>query len=979
MEFIAQYGASDSEEEQFSMSTQIFYKSKTVTPKGNSIESSDEDSPKPQFDSHEVDDLQNDFSENRCNSQMSCSVSVDLADYLSNDTLELSRSPTPNNMEQDIIEHDDVEHKSDSDISIAESEFSEYVPSKDDLEMIISDGNSDEDSKPISPKPQKYKKNCKAKFDSHELYDLQSPKRMKSPNSYSTPKTGKKYSTPKSPRLGSSPKSGSPKARQSPKSGSLKSPMFGSPKARQSPIPSEIQIDDVNIYVGQVAEILKEKIKNDNDLKKYLCGNPELSSDHITTQVHQNNKCGENHRLYNKYHICYYCGKCIIKMGRHFIKQHANEHDIEKIINKNLNSPERRAAIQLLTLKGDFLHNCAVLLEQKGVLLVLRRPDANNPTEFTEYIPCMYCLGFVQKTQAYRHAKKCPFQRTEFSNIESNGIVSQGKVLLRKMTARDNSTTDWQTIQGTFRTDEVGQYILNDDTLCAWGNSLTIKCGIVQAKHIRDKLRNVGTFCKSYHKEYGTDDISVRDIFQPKNFERIFKIAQPAYGKSLTSPVKLGGFIKEIMIIIKQQAIFSGDSEKKEEIENFLYLVNTSWNLISAPNIRMLKEQKPIVVEMPITSDIRNVLHFLSGEIQKYVKELCQDPTLEIWIILSKNILAFLIVFNRRREGEVSRLKLKTYTQKPNYDEMETDTLKQTLTTIEQYLCENYSYVSTVGKRNRRVPILYPHYIEVALDSLVENREICGIKTENQFLFANTALGNMRGCDVLRVVVEKCGLTCVLQKPHLIKSTQLRKHVATIAQILVLNEEELGHISNHMGHSEAIHKGFYRQQESVIEKTHITKLLQLVNTGNIAKYKGKTLNDVSLQDIITAATEDVINDPIDNDVDDLDDEVDGDELDVDVDEPSSSTSTSNVSIDNEVVSKPSSSRSNPSLCVKPNVTLNQTSRVKTKLNRQFWPKWIKTAIKNELGECIHNINNLTQDRANAFMEKYALKERIYET
>lgn len=671
-------------------------------------------------------------------------------------------------------------------------------------------------------------------------------------------------------------------------------------------------------------------------------------------------------------------------MGRHFIKQHANEPEIEKIINKDLNSPERRTAIQLLTLKGDFLHNCAVLLEQKGVLLVLRRPDANNLIEFTEYIPCIYCLGFVQKTQAYRHAKKCPFQRTEFGNIESNRIVSQGKVLLRKMTARDNSTADWQTIQGTFRTDEVGQYILNDDTLCTWGNSLTIKCGIAQAKHIRDKLRNVGTFCKSYHKEYGTDDISVRDIFQPKNFERIFKIAQPTFGKSLTPPVKLGGFIKEIMVIIKQQAIYSDDSEKKEEIENFLYLVNTSWNLISAPNIRMLKEQKPIVVEMPITSDIRKVLHFLSGEIQKYVNELCQDPTLEIWIILSKNVLAFLIVFNRRREGEVSRLKLETYTQKPNYDEMETDTLTQTLTTIEQYLCENYSYMTTVGKRNRRVPILYPHYIEVALDSLVENRQICGIKTKNQFLFANTALGNMRGCDVLRVLVEKCGLTCVLQKPHLIKSTQLRKHVATIAQILVLNEEELGHISNHMGHSKAVHKDFYRQQESVIEKTHITKLLQLVNTGNIAKYKGKTLNDVNLKDIITAATEDVNNEPIDDDVDDLDDylndevdgdKVDGDGVDVDVDEPSSSTSTSNVSIDNEVVSEPSSSRSNPSLRVKPKVTLNPTSLVKPKLTREFWPKWIKNAIKNELGDYIHNITNLTQEIANAFMEKYALQER----
>ena len=79
-----------------------------------------------------------------------------------------------------------------------------------------------------------------------------------------------------------------------------------------------------------------------------------------------------------------------------------------------------------------------------------------------------------------------------------------------------------------------------------------------------------------------------------------------------------------------------------------------------------------------------------------------------------------------------------------------------------------------------------------------------------------------------------------LQKPQLIRSTKLRKHVATIAQILVLNGDELGHLSNHLGHSEAVHKTFYRQQESVIEKTQITKMLELINTGTIAKYKGKS-------------------------------------------------------------------------------------------------------------------------------------------
>ena len=130
----------------------------------------------------------------------------------------------------------------------------------------------------------------------------------------------------------------------------------------------------------------------------------------------------------------------------------------------------------------------------------------------------------------------------------------------------------------------------------------------------------------------------------------------------------------------------------------------------------------------------------------------------------------------------------------------------------------------------------YPHLIEDELDSLVANRQVCSIKTNNQFLFDNTVLNNIRGCDVLRELVEKCHLTYVLQKPHLIRSIKLCKHVAKIASILVLNGEELGHLSNHLGHSEAVHRGFYRQQESVIEKKHITKILELANTGNIAKY-----------------------------------------------------------------------------------------------------------------------------------------------
>ena len=58
----------------------------------------------------------------------------------------------------------------------------------------------------------------------------------------------------------------------------------------------------------------------------------------------------------------------------------------------------------------------------------------------------------------------------------------------------------------------------------------------------------------------------------------------------------------------------------------------------------------------------------------------------------------------------------------------------------------------------------------------------------------------LRGADTIRELVDKCNLTSYkLKKPHLIRSTKLRRHVATVAQILVLNGVELGHLSNHLG------------------------------------------------------------------------------------------------------------------------------------------------------------------------------------
>ena len=265
------------------------------------------------------------------------------------------------------------------------------------------------------------------------------------------------------------------------------------------------------------------------------------------------------------------------------------------------------------------------------------------------------------------------------------------------------------------------------------------------------------------------------------------------------------------------------NNSMKTHYENLLSLFDSSWTYISAPKRRKLNEQKPHVVEMPITNDIKLFLHYLSMEIAKNIKEFSHDEIPLYFTKLNKLVLAYLIVFNRRREGEVSKLKLKTYIEQPKYDDFETDICQETLSATEKILMKKFKYMSTVGKRGRRVPIVYPGLIVKALDILVQNREKGGIQPNNEYLFANSTENYIRGGDVLREFVEQCHSQHPLKKPYLIRSTKLRKHVSTIAQILILSGEQLIHLSNHLGHSEAVHRQFYRQQESFIEKTQIVK------------------------------------------------------------------------------------------------------------------------------------------------------------
>nr|CAI5829449.1 unnamed protein product [Callosobruchus analis] len=77
-----------------------------------------------------------------------------------------------------------------------------------------------------------------------------------------------------------------------------------------------------------------------------------------------------------------------------------------------------------------------------------------------------------------------------------------------------------------------------------------------------------------------------------------------------------------------------------------------------------------------------------------------------------------------------------------------------------------------------------------------------------------------------------------------INATKLRKHLATITQLLHFEEKDLEHLSKFMGHTLRTHCNIYRLSDDLYQTAKISKLLLLMMEGGIEQFKGKSLDQI---------------------------------------------------------------------------------------------------------------------------------------
>ncbi|XP_052406655.1 uncharacterized protein LOC127952310 [Carassius gibelio] len=559
----------------------------------------------------------------------------------------------------------------------------------------------------------------------------------------------------------------------------------------------------------------------------------------------------------NRKNYCYICGKPQSKLARH-LKTHMAEVEVVQALSLPVHSKERKAMLQKLRNKGNFQHNTDVLQSGEGALKIKRAPKRKCDSK--QFLHCMYCKGLFVRRDLWRHLKRCPSKPAADSEEQGRRRVLGLASMAESSFSQHISQGVWKLL-GVMKQDDISAVVKNDLSILQLAQSFFNKHGHDPTKfeYIRQKLREVGRLLLTLRRQFSV--YSLEEALKPANFHRLIRAVQMVSGyddeshcyQSPSLALKLGHSLNKICEIIQCRALMSEDKELISSTETFKKLYSSKWSeMISHTALVTLNEakfNKPST--LPFTQDVQSLHQLLEKTADTAFHKLQETASPQSYAELAKATLTRIIVFNRRRAGEVSKMPLKAFNERDGTSLHED--VAMGLSKFEQKLCSHFSRVEIRGKRGRKVAVLLSPDMVDALMLLVSRRGTCGVLDTNTFLFARpNCQSYYRGQDSLRVYARECGA----QNPEFLRSTHLRKHVATLSQILNLKNNELDQVADFLGHDIRVHRDYYRLPEATTQLAKISKLLLAMEKGCLPNLQGKSLDDIEIEDEINMTDSD---------------------------------------------------------------------------------------------------------------------------
>ena len=554
-------------------------------------------------------------------------------------------------------------------------------------------------------------------------------------------------------------------------------------------------------------------------------------------------------RKWDKKYYCKFCMKPQSKLPRHLQLKHKEEPEIAALDCMPLKSRRRKLHLRKLLNDGNYQHNVDVLKRKAGEIVPCKRPSSLSAHE--KFIPCEFCLAMFVRSSLWKHKKNCPFKPDSQAEAGSRHCQGSGSLLLPfSSEASEGLKRD---VLSAMHQDEVTAAVRTDDLIMRFGSRMHFKHGHIQHRqqYIRERIRQIGRLLVKMKNT--TKSVNcLADCIVPEYFEQVVKAVRCLCGfdedaHMYTTPslaLKMGHSLKECVRLEINRCTIQGSSaaDKKKKCEEFLSLCDSEWSHeVSSHALRSLhlrKFNKPVV--LPLAEDVKKLHQYLTANAEASRLSLCQEPTVNAWSELCQLTLAQIVTFNRRRGGEAQRMLLSTYSTAN--ENLGTDVTK-CLSQVEQALCKEFRVVHIEGKRGRKVPVLLTKTAQAQIGLLIELRSAVGIPDTNVFVFARkNSLQPYRSSDCLRRFARECGAT----NASALTSTKLRKHIATMSQMLALRSHELDLLANFLGHDISVHREFYRLPEQTLQVAKVSKLLIAMERGDTVSLQGRNLDNVDV-------------------------------------------------------------------------------------------------------------------------------------
>ncbi|VDI77991.1 Hypothetical predicted protein [Mytilus galloprovincialis] len=582
-------------------------------------------------------------------------------------------------------------------------------------------------------------------------------------------------------------------------------------------------------------------------------------------------------RQYNKLLACYFCGKVF----RHRIKKHLEScHSKETMVASacsKTNKIERRKLFDRIKNFGSFKYNVKILAEGQGNLIVCRRPSKETLNS-VDFLPCLYCYGFYGRKELWRHTKKCAFNKNKNkSQLQDASIIARSKLVLagglspyleEKEIAVPKELEETCFIK--MHRDQIFDNIVNDILILQFGKFMISQLGPRRTNYVSQRMRQLARL-KLKFNEMNKSEKDLQSLINPEYFDCIITAIQKLAGyhrneqqifafETPSLALNMGHNLVKTAEIKRGNAIRMSDDVMKKESDDFLMLHSSDWTqMISAvalATLRTNKFNKPMA--LPVTSDLVLLKTYLDSIIEELSSQKFKQQDLKLWKRLAEATLTRIILFNKRRSSEVAKLLTSSFKKRCNWQQNVNEEISIGLKPVEKMLLQRLQMIETQGKQNKRCPVLLTPAMIKAIECLDANKEICKVSLVNPFVFASSTSTDspISAWSAMNKMATEAGC----KNPELISSSRLRKYLATVCQVLDLEDFELEWLSRHLAHNINTHKNHYRQHDSTIEIAKIGNLILAADEGKLGKYAGKKLSDIDVSEFII---------PLENEEDDF--------------------------------------------------------------------------------------------------------------